>query len=211
MSRTKTLFPEVETPTTAQATAEKTIDAPCGIIIDTREQQPYTFQGLRANADQGHALLRIPTCRIALPVGDYTVQGLAEQVVVERKSKEDLYGSIGQRRQNFEERLKVMAIMASAAVVVEAEWASVLLDPPTHSKLHPRALSRTILSWIIRYPRVHWLMLPDRQTAEAMTYRYLERFHWAWKIGETGCQEAYLRAKQAGEDNRWITPWEEQV
>jgi hypothetical protein len=201
------------TATTATATApEKTVPSTCEIIIDTREQKPYEFKTLRANADQGHARIIVPTLRLALTVGDYSVRGMAELVTVERKSKEDLYSSIGQRRDNFAQRMKTMGAMAMSAVVVEADWASLLLDPPKHSKLHPRSLSRTILSWMIRHPRVHWLMLPDRATAEVMTYRFLERFHTFWLEGRTFDQELFKENHAATlEPNRWIAPWEKQA
>jgi len=171
--------------------AEKTVTAPFTVLVDTREQRPYTFEGLRANADQGHALIHVPTVRGTLHTGDYSIKGLGEVVVVERKSKEDLYASVG-RRENFEDRMRRLCLEHSvAAVVVEAQLDELLSDPPRHSSLHPKALNRTILSWMVRWPRVHWLLCPGRVVAEAMTFRFLERFHVAWQGGTWFDAERY--------------------
>jgi hypothetical protein len=35
---------------------------------------------------------------------------------------------------------------------------------------------------MVRFPRVQWLMMPDRAMAEAATFRLLERF-WAVEFG----------------------------
>jgi ERCC4-type nuclease len=135
---------------------------------------PYRFVGLRANADQDYATIVVPTRRISLKTGDYSIDGLPG-VVVERKSKSDLFGSVA-RRDNFESRLGRMNALEFSAVVVEAEWREILTDPPPHSKLNPKALFRTILSWQQRFPGVHWLAMPGRAAAEAATFRILETF-----------------------------------
>lgn len=160
----------------------KTVTCPFTVQIDTREQLPYSFANLTTNADKGHARLIVPTVRRVIEIGDYTIAGLETVVAIERKSKEDLYSSIGQRRENFVHRLSVLAGMRFGAVMVEAGWDSLIGDPPHYSRLHPKALSRTIFSWMVRFPRVQWLMMPDRTMAEAATFRLLERF-WAVEFG----------------------------
>jgi len=170
----------------------KVVTSPFTVLIDTREQRPYTFEGLTANADQGYAPIVVPTVRGTLQTGDYSIRGLGELVVVERKSKEDLYSSIGQRRENFEQRMRRLCLDHSvAAVVVEAQLDELLMAPPPHSHLHPKALNRTILSWMVRWPRVHWILCPGRAVAEAVTYRFLERFWHAWQGGQWFDAERY--------------------
>lgn len=155
---------------------------PCGftVLVDSREQQSYDFLNIHANADKGHALLYIPTMRVGLPNGDYSLMGYP-QVCVERKSAADLYASVA-RRANFVARLERMAELVSgpaagyAAVVVEAERMDLLRNPPAFSRYHPRALSRTLISWDVRYP-VRWHFMRDRGSAEVLTYRLLEAFY----------------------------------
>jgi DNA excision repair protein ERCC-4 len=179
---------------------EKTVASPFSVIVDSREQHPYTFrENLFANADQHHARIIVPTVRLGLDTGDYSILGLHNLVAVERKSKEDLYSSIGQRRDNFEDRMRRLCLEHSvAAIVVEAEWASLILDPPHHSRLHPKALVRTIMAWMVRWPRVHWILMPDRALAEVATYRFLERFWWAWTDGKWFDAERYQEWEGAG-------------
>jgi hypothetical protein len=142
--------------------------------------------------------LIVPTRRITLPVGDYALFGLPK-VVVERKSKGDLYTSVSQKRENFEMRLRRMCLdYAVAAVVVESDWDELLNDPPRHTRFAPKALYRTILAWMIRWPRVHWLCMPGREVAEATTFRFLEKFWEAYRDGKWFDHEVYF----AGVENR---------
>lgn len=156
---------------------EGPILAPFTVGIDTREQLPYAFKSIMANADQGGGPIAVPTERITLRTGDYSVLGYSELVAIERKSKADLYGSVA-NRDNFVARLERMTEIASrggyCAIVVECEMGDCLI-PPDHSKLNPKALNRTILAWRQRY-RCDWYFLPDRSWGESFTYRILERF-----------------------------------
>jgi ERCC4-type nuclease len=152
---------------------QKVLRCPFTIITDSREQTPYTFKTLRGSAAQKHAPIIVETVRHGLQVGDYSIFGMPG-VVVERKSKEDLYGSVV-KRTNFEGRLARMAELSHSAVVVEADYLDLMSQPPRYSKLHPRSLSRTLIAWSIRYP-VRWWFVGGRDAGEAITFRVLERF-----------------------------------
>jgi hypothetical protein len=193
------------------------IHCPFVIISDTREQSPYTFAGLNhdvtvdsldhnevdpysftgltADSNQKYAPLLVKTVRIGLGQGDYAVFGLPG-LVVERKSKADLFGSVV-RRANFIRRLELMTELKRVAfVVVEAELSEILRNPPEYSKLSPKSLSRTIIAWMTRYPLVHWLFLPDRDVAEAYTFRILERWY---RDHQTEMVEAWHQDPLTGE------------
>lgn len=151
---------------------------PFTIIIDTREQRPYSFKGLFADAKQKSLPLTIPTVRGTLHTGDYSIQGM-ENCLVERKSKEDLYGSIA-KRANFIGRLERMHEIAEAGgyccIMVECGDID-LLNRPKHSRMPAKSLNRTIIAWRQRY-RVDWYFISTRERAEAYTFRLLERFYW---------------------------------
>lgn len=184
------------------AKPEKTVDSPFAVIVDTREQLPYRFQDLRANADQKNAIIKVPIERRVLDVGDYSIHGMASMITVERKSKEDLYASVSQRRENFEQRLKKMCLdYTISAVVVESEWSDLLLNPPAHTAFNPKSLVRTILAWMIRWPGVHWIMMPGRELAEAATYRFLERFYLAYQNGAWFEAEQYQESLKGRNEN----------
>ena len=51
------------------------------IIIDTREQKPYSFKGR-------------PCRRKALESGDYSLLGHTKDIIIERKSRHDLYSTL---------------------------------------------------------------------------------------------------------------------
>jgi ERCC4-type nuclease len=153
------------------------IEVPFSVVIDKREQKPYKFENLRDNKDwKGRsARLIVPTVRATLKTGDYTLADYEDLIILERKSKEDLYQSISQNRENFVGRLERMESFEFAAVIVEASWDDLIVNPPQFTKFAPKSLSRTIDAWMIRY-KTRWLMLPNRDFAEAKTFRLLQRF-----------------------------------
>lgn len=172
------LLENTQSPEPPKHAKTKAVQAPFTIVIDSREQLPYEFDNLYTGPTGRSPRLLVPTTRAALKFGDYAVFGFP-QGVVERKSKEDLYGSISQRRDNFIGRLETACTEYDFfAVVVEAEWSELLSSPPPHTKFSPKSLARTIQAWMIRYPCVQWIMLPSRAHAEAFTFRLLERY---WK------------------------------
>jgi DNA excision repair protein ERCC-4 len=151
---------------------------PCGftVVIDDREKLPYEFTTLRSNVRQGGGLLLVPIVRKRLAVGDYSILGHEDTVVIERKSLDDLYQSLP-RRANFIGRLVQMNQLQFAAVVIEATWLQIASEPPFCSRMNPLSVVRSLLAWTVRYPHVHWIPAGSRAAGEAITYRLLEAFH----------------------------------
>lgn len=149
---------------------------PATIIADTREQRPFTFDAIPADKEAGGGLWRVNVEASTLASGDYSLAGHTERVAVERKSLTDLYGTISQGRARFIRELARLDAMKFAAVVVEADWTTIIDHPPARSKLPPRIVYRSVLAWQQRYPRVHWWACPSRDFAEVTTFRILERF-----------------------------------
>jgi ERCC4-type nuclease len=151
--------------------------SPFVVLVDTREQKPYTFDRLWSGPAGKSPRIVVRTQPAALAHGDYGLQGFSG-IAIERKSKEDLYASVSLRRDNFTKRLDRMEEdLDWAAVVVECEWGELLTSPPRHTQYSPKSLTRTMLAWMQRYPRIHWIFAPSRDHAEAFTYRLLERYH----------------------------------
>jgi DNA excision repair protein ERCC-4 len=61
------------------------------IVVDSREQAPFLFEGYGAEVAQG-----------TLTAGDYSLAGLESLVAVERKSLSDLVACLGRERDRFE-------------------------------------------------------------------------------------------------------------
>jgi hypothetical protein len=151
---------------------------PFTVAVDTREQRAYRFADLRADACDKYAPLVVPVIVTTLAEGDYSIAGMEKWVAVERKSMADLFNTIGQDRQRFERELHRLQSLRFAAIVVEADWGTIIHSPPVHSQLNPKIIFRSVIAWQQRFPNVHWWMLADRRFAEVATLRILERF---WK------------------------------
>ena len=86
------------------------------ILIDTREQAPLTFTAC-------------PTELATLPVGDYGVKGFSHwdrpDFIVERKSLDDLCGSLGKGRARFMREVNKMRQFGFRALVIEATRAQI--------------------------------------------------------------------------------------
>jgi hypothetical protein len=69
-----------------------------------------------------------------------------------------------------------MAGYQFAAVIIEADWHTIVRRPPARSKLNPKTVLASIIAWSQRF-RVHFFTCPDRHFAERFTYRLLDRFY----------------------------------
>ena len=117
---------------------------PFSVAVDTREQLDWTFQGLRVDVsdstyprhERGLPLL-IPTQPATLNAGDYSIVGHENEIAIERKSPEDLYGSIGRGRGRFQRELERLAAFPGPTfVIVEAPWTGnghAVKQPPSHN------------------------------------------------------------------------------
>jgi ERCC4-type nuclease len=106
------------------------------ILIDTREQRPLCFEGA-------------PTRVATLATGDYSIDGGADLVAIERKSLPDLFSCIGQQRDRFERELERLAALKYGALVIEATVADVLAGCPS-SRVHPASAFGSLMSWSVK-------------------------------------------------------------
>lgn len=144
------------------------------IIIDTREQEPFTFRHEKMNAT---------TELGTLAVGDYSLAGLEDKVAVERKSLSDLVMCLGRERERFERELARGAALDAFAVVCEGSWLE-LARGEYRSRLNPHAACQSVLAFAGRY-RVPFLFTGSRSAAEYMAWgflrQYLEGARKRWK------------------------------
>ena len=145
----------------------KTSISPMVLIRDTWKQNGYTFGFLPQ--DQ----VKVGT----LPTGDYSIEGLEDQVTIESKSLADAFGTIGGQRKRFQRELKRMTSFKYAAVVIEADWPTIYQSPPPCFELSPKSVRGSVIAWNIRHRVMFWTM-PDRLWAEKWTFYLLDRF---WK------------------------------
>lgn len=154
---------------------------PYVVCIDQREQLPYEFKNITNKITRGgkrisqEVAVRAQTSH--LKTGDYTLLGFEEKVAIERKSKADAYQTFGNGRKRFERELERLNEMEFAAVLIESDWSNLLRNPPKHSKMSPKSVDRSILAWMQRYIRVHWVLRPNRHDAERTCLWILDRFY----------------------------------
>ena len=131
------------------------------IVIDKREKQPYPFEGAAV---------------IFLKTGDYSIAGYEDRVCVERKRVAEMFACAGRNRARFERELVRMSKMDYAAIVIEGDMRN-LLERDDYSKVSPKAVINSVISWSVQHNVNVWLA-GNRTLGRAATYRILEKF---WK------------------------------
>lgn len=161
------------------------VTMPFTILIDQREQAPYSFDALPATSETRGLSPIVRTQTTYLKTGDYQLADATDGwAAVERKSLEDLFGSLSPKggRERFRAEIERLAEFRFAAVVIEATLLEIC-NPSAHrpdwrSEFHGRAAFETISSWESRWPQVHWIPAGSRRLAEIKTFSLLEK---AWR------------------------------
>lgn len=174
---------------------------PFVILIDSAEGHPFTFKGLKCDANRNYRPMVVRTRwkslgRFPNNLGDYCIEGepLESQCRIERKSVEDLQGTLlgwpklddegnqmrgSGRRERFEQELENLQKIQCAAVIVEGSVSDVLSNLPDYGKrtvqTQAKILYRSYIAMTQDYS-VPWLMLEGRRAAEVTAFRFLERF-----------------------------------
>lgn len=132
------------------------------IVIDTREQLPYTFDGL-------------PTVLATLKSGDYSLAGFEHRIAVERKSHADLWGSMTSGRARFQRCCERLSQLERAAIVIECSMAEACERPSYIQRTNPASVVGGLISWSAQY-RLPVFFCDNRAFAERVTLRYLIAF-----------------------------------
>lgn len=102
------------------------------VIVDTREQTPWTFEG------QSVALERAK-----LAAGDYSIAGLERRVAIERKSLDDWCGTVLQDRARFYRELELLRAYDVRCVIIEASVREIMAK-----RYRSQAAPSTILGFV---------------------------------------------------------------
>lgn len=79
------------------------------IICDTREQNSLSFHGFRG----------VETVRSGLKTGDYSIEGYEDQITFERKSVQDLVGTLIGGHQRFLKEMERMQTFKAKYILIE--------------------------------------------------------------------------------------------
>jgi ERCC4-type nuclease len=133
------------------------------IVIDTREQEAYSFN--------------CPVVRAKLDAGDYSVAGFEHRVAVERKSLSDFVHTVIHDATRFAAELEKLAGMDAASIVVEANLDEVLRG--RHDDVLRSVAPQAVLGAALHIA-LHWgvpvYWCGSRQAACTFTDAYLRMF-----------------------------------
>lgn len=165
---------------------------PFTVVIDSNEGAPWLFRDFKAKGTGKPLVIKTvqkplwSMCKRTVTVkgrqfvrglADYSIDGLEEAIQIERKSHEDFYSTLGQRRMEFEAELMRLSQCEFACVVIECGWGQIA-ERPENSQVLPTSVIGSIIAWQQRYKNVHWITAGTRAQAERLAFRVLERF---WK------------------------------
>lgn len=160
---------------------------PFVVLVDSAEQQPWTFQGFRCDSRRQYRPLDVNwqyACLGRYPQsrGDYSIQGCEGRIGIERKSVDDCRSTLlgwDSRRDRFSNELSNLAELESSCVIVEGTLEEVVTqvdDYGKKSRAHTaKSIYRSIIAFQQDYP-VPWIFCNGRRWAETTAFRWMERF-----------------------------------
>lgn len=171
---------------------------PFTVLIDSAEQHPWSFKGLKCDAAKQYRPLHVYrewTCLGRHPhgMGDYSIKGFEHLIGIERKSVEDLRGTLlgwpktedgeeirSGRRDRFKQELDNLSKLQCSCVIVEGTLEEVVLRCPSHGEKPPKTLAKILFRSILAMQQdysVPWIFCDGRNWAETVAFRWMERFY----------------------------------
>ncbi|SRR5579884_3672962 len=141
------------------------------VIIDTREQNPFSFgrfRGWFAGIEEK-----------ALKIGDYSVAGLEDVCTVERKDLADLISSFTSNRSVFVRRLRAMRDYENRLLVVTAALSQVK-SPYPHTSASPNKITQSLIAALVG-AGVPFLCVDNHRLGEEVVASFLYQvfaYHW---------------------------------
>jgi ERCC4-type nuclease len=140
-------------------------------IIDTREQNPLSFRRFRgwfADIEER-----------ALSLGDYSVSGMENSCVVERKDLADLIGSFTTNRAVFIKRLRRMSDRPHSLLVITASLTEIKSEYP-YRAANPNRITQSLIA-VLAGLRVPFICTETHELGEEIVASYLyQTFLYDW-------------------------------
>ena len=130
------------------------------IRVDSREQLPYVFGS--------------PSEVGGLPVGDYSIVGLENQISIERKTIDDLIGCLTTGRERFERELHRGRALDYFCLIVEASLSD-LANGRYRSRMNPKSATQSLLAFSVRY-RLPIFFCESREYGQRVTESLLLKY-----------------------------------
>ena len=140
-------------------------------IIDTREQNPLSFWRFRK------WFARIE--ERGLPLGDYSIQGMEDTCVVERKDLADLIQSFTTNRPVFVRRLQRMSQRPHSLLVVTAPLSEIKSEYP-YRGASPNRITQSLIA-VLAGLRLPFICTETHELGEEIVASYLyQTFLYDW-------------------------------
>jgi ERCC4-type nuclease len=140
-------------------------------IIDTREQNPLSFRRFRgwfAGIEER-----------ALPLGDYSIKGMEDSCVVERKDLADLIHSFTTNRSVFVRRLQRMSNLRHSLLVVTAPLSEIKTEYP-YRAANPNRITQSLIA-VLAGLRLPFICSETHELGEEIVASYLyQTFLYDW-------------------------------
>ena len=137
------------------------------LVVDTRERNPFNFSRFRgwfAGIEKK-----------ALPLGDYSVAGLEDVCVVERKDLSDLVHSCTVERTAFIKRLRLMAQHSHRLLVITSTLSQVK-SPYAHTSVDPNRTTQFLIA-VLAGLQVPFVCSETHELGEELVGSYLYQIH----------------------------------
>jgi len=141
------------------------------LVIDSREREAYQFERF--------SRWIAGTTTKALPVGDYSVEGLEQEIAIERKSFADTINSVMPPvRERFLKTCEKLACLRRKAIVIEASLTELKSGPYTvvESEAHPNAVVGSYLAIQERW-EIPVIFADSPPVAEEWVAHVLTKYH----------------------------------
>ena len=141
------------------------------VLVDTREQNPFNFSrfdGWFAGVEKK-----------ALKLGDYSLAGLEELCIVERKDLSDLVHSFTAERPAFISRLRRMSTYPQRLLVITAPLSTVKSSYP-FSNANPNRIMQSLVAMLAGW-NVPFVCTETHELGEEIVASYLYQvhlYHW---------------------------------
>jgi ERCC4-type nuclease len=140
-------------------------------IIDTREQNPLSFRRFRgwfADIEER-----------ALPLGDYSVSGMENSCVVERKDLGDLICSFTSNRSVFINRLRRMSDRPHSLLVITTSLTEIKSEYP-YRAANPNRITQSLIA-VLAGLRLPFICTETHELGEEIVASYLyQTFLYDW-------------------------------
>lgn len=140
-------------------------------VVDTREQNPLSFRRFKG------WFARIEYR--ALPLGDYSVAGMENSCVVERKDLGDLISSFTENRSVFVKRLRRMSELPHSLLVVTTALNEIKSEYP-YRRVSPNQITQSLIA-VLAGLRLPFICTESHELGEEIVASYLyQTFLYDW-------------------------------